>query len=865
MPEPFDPYQSWLGIPPHEQPPHAYRLLGVRPFEGDSRVLQHGLNRIRLHLQPLQSGPYAAVYQQILAEVNFAGQTLLDPQRKAAYDLQLSSQLNSGGARRPIPVSTPMPVAATASEAAPFAGVQEAAPAISLQTPSGGTDRGPARGSRGKGGDDIAQGAMSIVQVVVGGAGGLAIAILLLWIALGSDPFGLFQPAAPPVAQNKPKKPKQPVVDPVTRPAVNPSAKSAVAVPSQPADVVQPPPPASTDPASPALGPNSSGSTPSTTESPVSGGGSPTVPQPANPVPSTPPDNGFMPGGARPPSPATPSPKKNPIPTKEQQEAKQAQLTEIYRSEYDNAAKNRLTFPARLMEIATSVKDDPAARYVLYVDSYKRRLEIKDFSGCAVVIDRLEAEFEIDPYVYRLSFFNAMKKEVRLPAQRALAVSAASEMAEAAIQAGRAVEGPEFARIAENLSKSLPDKTIGIKLSARAREIEKLAGGLGGLKNAKDLLAANPADPNANLLYGKHLCLLEGDWPGGLVALAKAVDPQLSAAARADLAGPSATVTELTLADTWYEIGQREQGFLLRAEYWYDRAAKNVSGLDKVKADAQLAKIVALNLPRPAAARQQALPSLAALLGGESSSGGPAGVNIFDQMTKTARAGARGWSPGTSCVAFSDGASSFALMPSSTAPTTEAYEVNVKVRRRDRTTGRGSSQGALAIGLIGPSGPFMAVIDSKDPVSYSTRPVYLTTAGVSSPRDSAGFTSSPQLIDDEDSYTTTFRVVEISCLVDRTRNEVELLVDGRTRMRYSGDLKRLGMGGSGATLAVGGGNLFLASLGGTFYIESWELRPYNPETRPDPQLAPPPQFAPPPRFNNNVPNGRPLITDPVNP
>ena len=25
----FDPYLNWLGIPPHEQPPNFYRLLGV--------------------------------------------------------------------------------------------------------------------------------------------------------------------------------------------------------------------------------------------------------------------------------------------------------------------------------------------------------------------------------------------------------------------------------------------------------------------------------------------------------------------------------------------------------------------------------------------------------------------------------------------------------------------------------------------------------------------------------------------------------------------------------------------------------------------------------------------------------------------
>ena len=36
--EAFDPYYRWLGIPPKEQPPHHYRLLGIRALEED-RVL----------------------------------------------------------------------------------------------------------------------------------------------------------------------------------------------------------------------------------------------------------------------------------------------------------------------------------------------------------------------------------------------------------------------------------------------------------------------------------------------------------------------------------------------------------------------------------------------------------------------------------------------------------------------------------------------------------------------------------------------------------------------------------------------------------------------------------------------------------
>ena len=39
MAEKFDPYYTWLGIPPQEQPPHFYRLLGLEVFEENREVI----------------------------------------------------------------------------------------------------------------------------------------------------------------------------------------------------------------------------------------------------------------------------------------------------------------------------------------------------------------------------------------------------------------------------------------------------------------------------------------------------------------------------------------------------------------------------------------------------------------------------------------------------------------------------------------------------------------------------------------------------------------------------------------------------------------------------------------------------------
>ncbi len=119
----FDPYHKWLGIPPEEQPPTHYRLLGLQAFESDPEVIVGAVMRQSAHLKTYQLGQHAALTQKLLNEVSAAKVCLLDPQRKAAYDARLRKELEARekAARIDVlPAAKPLP-AATASPATPTA------------------------------------------------------------------------------------------------------------------------------------------------------------------------------------------------------------------------------------------------------------------------------------------------------------------------------------------------------------------------------------------------------------------------------------------------------------------------------------------------------------------------------------------------------------------------------------------------------------------------------------------------------------------------------------------------------------------------------------------------------------------------
>ena len=91
----FDPYYKWLGIPPKDQPPTLYRLLGLEQFETDSDVIESAADRQMAHLRQLQIGPHSALSQRLLNEVAAARRCLLDAEQKAAYDESLRAAQQS--------------------------------------------------------------------------------------------------------------------------------------------------------------------------------------------------------------------------------------------------------------------------------------------------------------------------------------------------------------------------------------------------------------------------------------------------------------------------------------------------------------------------------------------------------------------------------------------------------------------------------------------------------------------------------------------------------------------------------------------------------------------------------------------------
>src|SRR5262245_29958040 len=242
MPEQFDPYHVWLGIPPEEQPPNHYRLLGLRPFEANADVISNAMDQRRVFLRSVQAGKRGAQSQQLLNEVSAAGVLLLDPAKKAQYDTELRKRLSlrPAGVVHPAAAGLPDPMAPLALPSIlpqqPMAAgpmVRNASPAATSAPPSRAPVILSSRAAR-RSGKGSSSSATMITAVVLSGAA------LLLILILGGVWWSMSRTKAPESVVEITTAPTSPPGLPPSLPPLGASGGEPTSTASKNSSVVNP-------------------------------------------------------------------------------------------------------------------------------------------------------------------------------------------------------------------------------------------------------------------------------------------------------------------------------------------------------------------------------------------------------------------------------------------------------------------------------------------------------------------------------------------------------------------------------------------------------------------------------------------------
>ena len=584
MSDTYDPYFKWLGIPKADQPPHAYRLLGIELFESDADVISNAADGRMAQIKSFQTGKFAAVSQKLLNELAGAKICLLNPQKKVEYDRRLRAHLQEKNAAASARAQQPK-----TSELAFIA--EDGIAGLPLSDYS--TARSAIRPAKKK---------SLPAWVIPAGVGGATIAIvagIAIYMSLAGDGGG--KPPSSQVAslaagdRESSLKQSGKLSDKLPAERV---PKPAAAVPAVPAEKtgssVSPtstvPPPVSTPKPETASLPKTE-----TAEEPKKT--APVEETPKKEVekgPEKPADNTVV---ALAPSTEKDSEKKPPVPDKEQWQAMKGKIVKIFQKDFAEAktAEAKLALAMKLDKQGDASKDDPVERYALWRLAADGTSEAGEFSAAVQIVDKIQGEFDIDGEALKAELLNAGA------ARATISPEAARNLCETALKLAATAVGREdfdaaarYSKLATNSVRRAKDPQFSREVLARDREIEHLKTRYAAVAAAMETLNSNADDPGANLAIGRWQCFAKGDWEKGLPCLAKGSREDLAALAKQELAKPAAAKDQAALADGWWALAEKDRtdfkaAYRARALRWYEQAVPGLSGLEKIRVEKQVA------------------------------------------------------------------------------------------------------------------------------------------------------------------------------------------------------------------------------------------------------------------------------------
>jgi hypothetical protein len=616
MAEKFDPYRMWLGIPPAEQPPNHYRLLGVGLFESDADVISNAADRQMVHVRTFQGGKYSALSQRVLNELSGARVCLLDPKKKAGYDDQLRKQMASkvavlrpvavtpGGVPvavpipTPVAVPTPTPVAVPVPMPAPGPAwppgpTVDLPPLVSGASPVAMPTPTPAAVPQPPVQPPANDPAVFVPKPVRPAAGAAtvqkpstawqipAVVGLLVLLALIGAIYWLSQSGGPDV--KSPKTPPEGVKSDAAPHADHlPTAAATPPVAAKKAEeAVLPAKPKAAQLA----------------ESGSSGVGGADLRLTVQPEAAAPHPLPVAPEEPKPPpvkAKAPAVPKKPAVPDEEAcRKAEEALKAGPLKEDFESADRPSLkaALARTLIDRGNAAGDLPEAYGAL-----KLALDLGDELGetdvAFAAIDGMGRKFDLDPVATKVDVLEAMLKArvTAVAANRGLWAEKVLTLAHEALAAEKPDSAQRLVLIARPMSKAGRDSAVLAKrvqtLAKQVAEAQKLQA---ELRQARQRLETQPDDPEANERLGTYFCFLKGNWEEGLPRLAKSAEPGLKRLAQTELSNPVFVDQQYALANDWWTLAGTQSGkarrqVLLHARHWYEVAEPNLSGAEKDQA-----------------------------------------------------------------------------------------------------------------------------------------------------------------------------------------------------------------------------------------------------------------------------------------
>lgn len=558
----FDPYHKWLGIPPEEQPPSHYRLLGLKDLEADPDVVQSAADQRMAHLRTFQTGQYADWSQRLLNEVASARICLLNAAKKAAYDQQLQETMQAAAQPQEEPTAAREEFAIVVDEPGPrVSSLLRAKKRMPLGT--------------------IVTGSITLAGALILG--------LVYWNA--GPPEGPVTAAKlqadKSITRETPGSVARKTEKPNDRPDAQRQAKGAAVSSSSNTTRDEDVKPEKRTRAKLSIKPESA--PPETTEDSSSSkprvnerGSTENAPSLSEQIASE--------------SMAT---ERAAVPTDAAQEEAMRLARDLYRDEFTKAktADEKTALAKKLLAQADAASNADAGAFVLLRLAKDFAVQASNGETAFAAIDLMAERYRIDAVGMKAELLSTYAKKSRAAPQHLSIAEQAARLLDEASDAGDYEQAVNLARLTAAEAALGRNKELAQWAKNCVQDLQKKAALVAAFEPAQETLVTQPDDPAANLVAGTYYGYLQENWEKALPYLAKGDDSDLQSLAKRELQSPTTSDARIALADAWWDMGQNAEGtkrlaMLRYAGLWYTKAHSDaLSGLDKAKVEKRLEEL----------------------------------------------------------------------------------------------------------------------------------------------------------------------------------------------------------------------------------------------------------------------------------
>jgi WD40 repeat protein len=283
--------------------------------------------------------------------------------------------------------------------------------------------------------------------------------------------------------------------------------------------------------------------------------------------------------------------KKQPIPDTKNLAKADELVRDIFKEEIDKAktpeAQGKLAI--YLQQQGDESNEDPAARFVLY--RYARDLAITagDAKLAFGAIDKIATYFEVTPLDLKAQALAKLVTKVPTKEPSKELTELTLELIAEALESDNYEAALELGKVASEAAKRAQVFALVTAVNKRNEEIKAARERFADLQTFVDRLKKDPKDAEANLKLGEYYAFTRGKWDRAICLLARGPAGPLADLARRDVAAPTDGKDLLAMADAWWDYASKQPELQQprlqeRAAYWYDKAAPNLSGLNRTKA-----------------------------------------------------------------------------------------------------------------------------------------------------------------------------------------------------------------------------------------------------------------------------------------